>query len=241
MIWPLLLAAWADEPGDEAPAEEIVVTWEQVAAAREAVIDELVELGFSRRRERDGRTILKHTTTWRGKIVLYDDGYLKHRRQGLRIVEGPAQTLPKGTRWLPCVLIPTGCVRMGATISDRKFDAERGRTLARVEPELQLLGDRMADASLGGVLEGLAGQLEALWLEGVGLQPGAPPLQTYRERRAALFAFWESRTDNRWGEAVRAGVESFARQVVQLSDHPFTDAELQRLNATSSAPRPFQP
>ncbi len=230
---------WAQQADPEPVSEEILVTGEAVEAAREVVIHSLVDLGFDRIKERDGRTVLKHSTTWRGKILLYDDGYLKHRRQGVRAVEGPAAALPEGTRWLPCVIVPTACFRVGATISDRKFDAERGRTMATVGPALQQLGDRMADASLEQTLLQLPDRLQALWSEGSPLEPEGAPLQTYRQRRAAVFAFWESRTDTPWGEAVREGVERFARQIIQHSDHPFTASELRRLDAASSAPRAF--
>ena len=219
--------------------DEIFVTEAAVQRARQAVIDELVDLGFSRVKEKDGRVVLKHETTWRGKVILYDDGYLRHRRQGFRVVEGPAVGLPKGTRWLPCILIPTGCVKSGATVSDRKFNAERDRTMSAVENDLRNLGDRMADAAVATNLMMLPDRFDALWERGTPLDGAGPPLATYQARRAALLRFWETRTETEWGESVREAVEAFAAGAVQPSDHPFPDWEIERFNATRRASRPF--
>ncbi|MBX2797074.1 MAG: hypothetical protein KTR31_05385 [Myxococcales bacterium] len=235
------LAAWAQVPvKDSEPeaSEEIIVVGDAVEQARQAVIDDLVDLGFDRVRERSGRVVLKHGTTWRGKIVLYEDGFLKHRRQGVRVVEGPAKELPKGTRWLPCIIVPTACVRVGATVADRKLNAVRSRTMTAITPQLRTLGDRMADAAVASNLELLPDALEALWIEGRPLGGGSP-LATFRARRADLLSFWESRTETKWGEQVRGAVEAYVSEVVQHSDHPFVQREVARFNETTSSSRPF--
>ncbi len=235
---PLLLALTA---AAQTPSEEITVYGTPaVEAARQVVVDELKSLGFTRVKEKDGALVLKHETTWKGKIVLYDDGYLKHRRQGVRVVEGPAKELPKGTRWLPCVVVPTACVNAGFTVADRKLDAVRDRTMSDLAPELQALGDRIADAAVAQTVDSLPSKLEALWERGSPLLVQGPPLATPEARKAELLEFWETRTDTEWGEQVRAVVESFARGVVQTSDHPFTPEELQAFNARSRAGRPLK-
>ena len=236
----ILLSFFATALAQEPEVSEEVIVSERVEAARQAVIDELVNLGFDRVKDQGDRVVLKHSTTWKGKILLYDDGYLRHRRQGLRVVEGPAVGLPDGTRWLPCIIVPTACFEFGATVSDAKFSAVEARTLAEIEPELRTLGDRLADAALAANLEALPEGLEALWADGDPLVPGEQTLETYRERRAAILAFWESRTETPWGEAIRGATESFVRGVVQPSDHPFTAAEVARFNEQTSASRPFE-
>lgn len=243
LLWIATTLAQEAPPAESSPeegvSEEVIVTPDAVRRAREAVIRELEALGYDRVTDKGDRVVLKHRDTWKGKIVLYDDGYLEHRRQGIRIVEGPAKELPKGTRWLPCVIVPTACVRTGLTVSRRKLDAQRSRTLVAVEPELLELGDRLADASVGEVLMVLPERLGALWRDGAPLQ-GEEPLATFRARRQAILRFWESRTDTQWGDQVRSAVEGFVNGVVQESDHPFTSRELARFNAQSAAPRPFE-
>lgn len=204
----------------DAASEEIVVIGEAVQRARAAVLRELTALGYDRVKERDGVVILKHGSTWKGKVLLHDDGYLEHRRQGFRLVEGPAKTLPKGTRWLPCVLIPTGCVQSGLGVSRRKLDAQKDRTLTAVEPQLRDLADRLADAALAETLELLPAQLDAVWTQGVPLA-GGEPLPTYRARRAEILEFWSTRTDTEWGHHVQDTVGAYVRNVIQVSDHPY--------------------
>ena len=221
-LW-LFAAAWAQEQ----VSEEVIVTGRAVEQAREAVIEELVDLGYDRVFERDGRLVLKHHDTWKGKVVLYDDGYLKHRRQGFRVVEGPAKELPKGTRWLPCVVVPTACVQSGLGVGGRKLDGQKGRTMAAVEPRLIDLSERVADAAVAQTLDVLPGRLDALWAEGEPLE-GGPPVGTFRARRAEIAAFWASRTETRWGQEVKDAVRAFVSGVVQPSDHPYTAAERRR-------------
>lgn len=241
-MWWLISAALA-QPVDEVSStdddvSETVIVEDAVRRARDAVIQELTDLGYERRVDRDGRVVLKHRDTWKGKVVLYDDGYIQHRRQGVRIIEGPAKELPKGTRWLPCVIVPTACVRTGLTVGKRKLDAQRQRTLRAIEPELLELGDRLADASVAEVLMVLPGRLEALWNEGVPLA-GSARLSTYRARRAALLDYWESRTETDWGNQIRDAIESFVNGVVQVSDHPFSSREVDRFNERRSTTRAF--
>jgi len=221
MVWFLSALAGAQEP-----AEEITVYGSaEVEAARAAVVARLEELGFSRVTVRDGRLVMKHESTWKGKIVLHNDGYLQHLRQGVRVEKGPAVALPRGTRWLPCLLIPTGCFSAGFAVSDRRFRGLRDRTMTQITPQLTALGDRMADASVRDTMNALPPRLAALWSDGTPLG-GGPALNTYRARRAELVRFWSTRTNTPWGNQVREVVEAFARGVVQHSDHPFTPAEL---------------
>ena len=80
--------------------------------------------------------------------------------------------------------------------------------------------DALADRAHAEQLEGLPDRLQRLWDTGVPLE-GDGALATHAERRDALYAYWESRTETRWGEDVRALVAGFVRGVVQDSEHPF--------------------
>jgi hypothetical protein len=57
-------------------------------------------------------------------------------------------------------------------------------------------------------------------------------LETAVERKAEMLRYWESRTENRWGNRVRATIEVFIREEVQYSETPFTEEEVARFNIT---------
>lgn len=229
----LVGAAQTPEPPPEPPAEaelELIVYGELlVEQARQAVVDELAELGFSDVIERGDHVVYRHESPWHGEVVLYEDGWMEVKRQPLRVEGRQVPWAKKDTplAWAGCLIYPWACLRVnGALVGVRKWRGSESRTVAEVQPEVRIWGDRIADLAVERKADGLPERLGALWAEGIALQ-GGPPLLTYRERRAALIAYWESRTDTAWGEAVRQVVVSFCRAVVQHSDHPFTDAELQ--------------
>jgi hypothetical protein len=59
-------------------------------------------------------------------------------------------------------------------------------------------------------------------------------LESPQERKAVLLRHWESRTDTRWGQQIRAVIEIF-REVVQYSEHAFTDEEVDHFNLTRNS------
>lgn len=232
----LLLALTASA----AEVEEVDIWAEDaVRRARAKVVDELKGLGYTRIKRKDGRTILAHERNWKGKVVLHDDGFVTYRRQAPR-VQRPPTTLPGATKelaWFSCVTQPTRCVQIGGiVVSGRKLDQQKARTHRDVSADINDLGDRLADRSVQRRLQSLPDRLVQLWEEGVPLD-GDKPLPTYEARRAALLAFWETRTGNAWGERVREAVEAFLRAEVQHSDHPLSDEELEAFNARSHAGR----
>ena len=142
--------------------------------------------------------------------------------------------------WLGCVLYPFACVRPGGqVVGTRKFRSVETRTSESVSPDVSEWADRVADLAVGEKAQVLPDRLQALWDDGVPLEEGAPTVDSPEARRAAILAYWESRTDNEWGEALRRVVESFVRGVVQNSDHPYTDREIRQFNRRSRAGRPF--
>lgn len=244
-MWVLLpaLASAAPEAPEApvAPASEEVTVWGDpaVQAAREALIGELTGLGYRKLKERDGRLVLVHEQGWKGKVVLYDDGRLATKRTGPAFKE--LEPIG-GTRIRPyplCVIAPTACVSAGAwVVSERKWRHVEDEVARATAAEVGALSDRMADAALSDTLDALPARLEALWERGEPLD-GGPPLPTPEARRAALLAFWESRTDTAWGRQVREAVEGFARGVIQPSGHPFTEAELAAHAARFAGATPF--
>jgi hypothetical protein len=67
-------------------------------------------------------------------------------------------------------------------------------------------------------------RLDALWLQGVGLD--RTELPDHVQRRAALLEYWSSRADTLEGRAVTRALEIFLREVVATSAHPFTVEEI---------------
>ena len=215
----------------EEAAEEVVVYGElRVEQARRAVIEELEDAGYDHEvLDLGDRVVYRHAAPWKGEVVLFDDGFAEVRRQPLH-AEGVGMPWAKKNSplaWAGCLIWPWACIRYyGATVSDRKWRATETRPVQRVAPKVRDWGDRIADLSIDRKVEGLPDMLEALWLEGRPLSGRGDALATYRERRAALLAFYGSRTDTTWGRQVQGAVMGFVRAVVQRSDHPFTEAEV---------------
>lgn len=232
----------ADPPAEPEVSEEVIV-WGRlrVEQARDAVIEDLTDLGYTKQIEKDGALVLRHEDPWKGDVWLHDDGWMRIRRQPVR-VEAPAT--PWGRKnsagsWLGCVLYPFLCVRPGGqVVGTRKFMAVETRTAGAVGPQVSEWSDRVADLAVDDKVAALPDRLEALWTRGEPLEPG-DPLTTPEARKDALLTYWETRTDTPWGEAIREAVEAFVRAEVQSSDTPFTDAEIASFNARSRAGRAF--
>lgn len=246
ILWLAIARAQEPPPAEAPPAEpyEVIVYGELlVEQARAAVVQKLDELGYEAEVvDRGDHVVYRHANAWYGEVVLYDDGWVQVKRQPLR-VEGrkmpwAAQDSPGA--WAGCVIWPWLCLRTsGATYGTRKWRSRETMTVDEIDAEARTYADRIADLATSRKIESLPDRLVALWEKGVPLVPG-PVLATPEERRRALFAYWASRTDTAWGHEVQGAVEAFCRGVVQHSDHPFTEAELEALRATAPE-RPFLP
>lgn len=240
-VWllPWLSARAADEAGVAVPSEEVIVISEAVEQARAEVVREVESLGYTIRKEKDGRTVLRNEVPYKGKVVVFDDGRLETHRTGFR--GRKVEPLP-GTRVRPyflCIVAPTYCLSAGSWyVAPEKWRATEDAVVDQTAAAMEVWSDRIAEAALVEKLEALPGRLEALWAEGAPLD-GGPPLDTYAVRRAALLDFWDSRTDTVWGRQVQAQVESFVRAVVQASDEPYTDDEKALFEAHRRSARPF--
>jgi hypothetical protein len=238
----LVSVALADAPvpaPDEVPSEEVVVWGRAVEEARDAVIARLDALGYDDKKERDGRTVFRNASTWKGKVVLYDDAYLQVRRTGPSFKK--LEPLP-GTSFRPyplCIVVPTACIAAGAfAVSESRWRGVEDDVAGAVAAPLTALGDRLADQSIGETLEATPVALEALWRDGQPLLSDAP-LRSYEERRAELLLFWDSRTENAWGRQVRETVAAFVRAVVQASEHPYEQSEIDAFHAGRRSLAPF--
>jgi hypothetical protein len=196
-----------------------------VQQSRKKVEAELVSQGYDQITRKEGYTLYRHDSTWKGEVRVYDDGWVQIRRQPVRL--GP----PEGLHPLFCVFV-TPCVRPGGqTVGKAKFSAQKRRALVDLQPLARQYGDRVADLHVDDMLNTLPDKLLALWETGAPLEDGEAPLPTLAERKVALLAYWDSRTDTVWGRRVRAAVETFIRAEVQAGPNPFTAAEVQAFNA----------
>lgn len=228
-------------------SEEVIVIGDPaVEAAKQAVIDELKHLGYDRKIvDKGDRVILRHEKLWRGKVVLHEDGFYEHERQGVKMTTPPVgggDLDPVAAHALGaplCIINPTACVRIGGLmVSKRKLAHEKTRTAQALQPSLTNWRDRIADARTRDTLEALPDRLENLWREGIPLL-GDAPVPAWHERRAHLLEYWESRTDNAWGSQVRDAVAAFIRGEVMTSEHPFTRGEIEAFHARSTAAEPL--
>ncbi len=244
-------AVSADEPVPFEGIEEITVyAEERVRQAREQVVQQLDHLGYDQAERVGDRQVYRHTDAWKGEVVLHDDGWTVVRRQPLR-VEGRAMPWTRANTpvaWAGCFLYPWLCIRSGgATVSKAKWRAVEGRTVESMHGDVRRWNDRIADLHTRRKVGRLPDAMEELWEKGQPLEVGlgqadrGEVVGTMAERRLALFAYWDSRTETVWGGEVRRSVESFCRAVVQRSEHPFSAEELEALNAGRTAEEPFAP
>lgn len=233
-----LAVAWAEEPRT---SEEIVVhAQRELEAARREITEKLQEAGYTRVIERDGKTIYRHPQPFKGQVVVDDDGWVEFERQPIRL-DPPDLGKRENTvgDWMGCLLWPTACIKTGGQIVSRsKLGHYERRVIEHVQGDVETWNARIADMATTRKVAELPARLEALWEHGQPLQ-GEGHLATPAQRRQAILEYWGSRTDTPWGEEIRAAVEAFCRGVVQRSEHPFTEAEIEAFNARSRAARPF--
>lgn len=224
------------DPEDDGYEEVVVYSELLVREARQALVERAAQQGYTQVIERDDKTILRHVATYRGEVVLYDDGRVKIRRQPIQF-KAPGDEKKVGN-WLWCALL-VPCIRpSGQTVSKRRYATYKREAMDAITPQLAEFESRLADYGLSQKIEALPDQMMALWEEGEPLESG-PKLQTIDERKAALLQYWDTRTETAWGDRVRATIESFLRGVVQTSETPLTKEELYRFNANRRSLRPL--
>jgi hypothetical protein len=240
----LALAAWADDPDpaddglvvtrNAQGVEEITVHGGDVVVeqARQAVIRDLREQGYTDIVDRGDYLLLRNVQSWKGEILLHDDGWIRMKRQPVRVQSRELPWAEQGSAlsWASCAVYPPMCLRTGGVlVGRRKWLGVQVRTLAAAETDVQALGDRVADGATGDNINELPARLEALWFEGVPLE-GAAILDTPSARKQAILAFWETRTNTIWGARVQIATEAFLRAVVQTDDDALTSEEIAAFN-----------
>lgn len=235
----LFAPALAEEEGGESSNE--IIVWGELAVerARQELIEDFGDAGYTERIERDGYVLLRSESAWKGEVRVYDDGWVDMKRQPVRLEAPDTPWAQKNSAlaWASCVVYPFACLKTnGQLVSKRKLQAQKGRAFAETEPTIRGYGDRVADRETDRTINDLPDHLIALWEEGTPLA-GTAPLDSYEQRREALLAFWDSRTDTIWGDTVREAVEAFILAEVQTSLHPYTQAEVSHFNTGRTATR----
>lgn len=221
------LAADGDPPPPERDPDIVVVGDRLIDPERIALEKQLLAQGFQRVLRKDGYTVFRHDEAWRGEFRVHDDGWVRFKRQPVQFRPGRDTAIG----WMSCALL-FPCVQAGGqTIAGRKWRGVRRRQTEAAEPFVDRWSDRVADRSVDRVVNDLPDRLTVLWRDGVPLEPTDPPLLTVEDRKRALLAFWESRTDTVWGDRVRAVVEIFIRAEVQPGPDRFAPDEIAAFNA----------
>ena len=246
---------WAQEPGGSAPApdpaddpdapvpgQEVevqgaeieVIAAPEVARARDELIQRLRAEGYVRVKRRDGETVLIHALPYHPQVIIHDDGWIEVRRAPVRVHAPGRQFADEGpaAAYLWCILVPTRCISPGGLIiSRRKLEPMKAEVYEQSGDELRQLQQALATAAMERRIgQELPAELARIW--GDTSVPAA-------DRRRALLALWDSRTDTPEGEAARQAIEAFLNAVVQGSADPFTPDELAAFEARRTAPRPL--
>lgn len=238
-MWWALAEALAEEPAPATEPEEVVVWGAAVTRARDEVERQIIALGYDVVKDKGDVTVFRSSTAWKGKVVLSDEGTLQVRRTGPRFHE--MEPMP-GTRFRPyplCLVVPTACMAAGSWyVSGRRWGQIEDHVADATAAPLQELSSAMADQAVDDRLAALPDALEALWVEGVPLA-GETRLATPADRRAALFVYWDTRTENEWGNQVRVLVADFVLGRVMQSEEPFTLQEMAMFQANRRSLHPF--
>ncbi len=227
--------------GDSEPDEIIYVDDQAVIKARQEVGLALRDLGYQKKRSRNGREIYVNEAPWKPQVVVDDDGWMVVRRAPPTVGKPDLPGIWGGPLgYLVCVANPTACIHIGGwVVSGRKLAWQKEEVVRHLEPSM----GRYEDALVGRAFNERTGEvipdaLVALWEGGVPID-GDEPLVTHEARRAALLELWASRNCNEWGEAVRQVVRDFMVYEVQSSEHPFLASEVALANLRRSCEEPL--
>jgi hypothetical protein len=215
-------------PPPPTSGETIIVEDTRVARTRKELENAILDLGYHLKREKDGRVVYRPEVAWHPTIVVDADGFVVLQRSPVKFAV--PETLSPGMRalaWGLCPLKWDVCLHAGGQIvSKAKLDARKGAADAATNPQRIAWNEALHDQGQAARLASLPAAMDQLWAQGVRIdQPGAPPLPTPPERKAALVDFWATRADTPEGEEVRALVRDFLVYEVSESPWPVTEAD----------------
>lgn len=150
-------------------------------------------------------------------------GYRMGRR-GRGYTSFSPRHVTKSDRWKPSVLLyDEGFVVLEGGAMKHAGLRKRTEVVEGIEPEMRAWRVAIQVLALEHRLwEELPAELDAIWHD----TTTAPHV-----RRAAVLAYWTSRTCTPEGQAVRDAIRTYIVEEVQTSAWPVTDAEAQRASA----------
>lgn len=240
----LFPTAWADDPPPpppvEAPADAtIIVEGDALKRVMERISAALATEGFERQKDDGTSTVFLNRDTWKGRVRVYDDGYWLWEHQPTRM-HAPGQDWgDEGPSWTYalCVVAPTSCLsppsRLVNVSDGRKQTLYKDQIAAVVHAPVEDLRKlREAEGQRDRLERGIPADCAALWSD---------PTKSPIERRAALFALWDSRTDTPAGREAQIAIVAWIDDTVQASSDPFSAAEVEVLNGRRTSASSFDP
>jgi hypothetical protein len=210
-MWFLPSIALADEPVAPDDDETIVVEDHPSAASARADLDAALRAdGFLPGLDIGGRTIYQHPQRWKGRVTVFDDGFMSAHAPWL---------VPLWIRPVPGN--PPRIEVYGYWSTPQEAREVEDLAIGRYTPLVDRWRDAMSAEALAQRLEAIDDQLDEVW--------SAHPDAT---GRSAIVAVWRNTTDTDAGQAVRDRVERFVRR-----EHiAFSTAEI---DAADRDPRGF--
>lgn len=221
-------------------AEEMIIHGESVVAKKRGEFErKLRRLGYDKFIRKDGRTLVRHRTSYKPTVVIDDDGWMTVRRSPIRI--DPPGKRDNKLRYLWCLppfTITPLCIKLGGqTISRRRLQSHKERvvqgTRGYVSEWRTAVINLAMDSRLG---RDIPNMLDSIWSEGHMGEKDSMTLESHAERRAALMQFWAGRSCVKEGAQARELVRDFIVYEVQASAHPATAEEIREANAAQRCP-----
>lgn len=248
----LLLTGWGGDTGllepvetgfpSDTPDETVIVDWQmQVVRARRELESTLEDLGWNQNRRRRGDWVIyTNPTPWKPMIMVHDDGWMKIRRRGVHFSRPDVGDLSGWEVPLElalCVIAPFACVHLeGLLVSDPILERQKQIVVSGSSAAVGAVADTIANRESSERLENLPVELDSIWL--MGIDPLTDEkLPDFARRRALLLERWLTPADNPYGDAVRRAVEDYLSFMVQVSDHPLTQDEIDSTNTRRQCQR----
>jgi hypothetical protein len=223
------LAEPLPRPPAPAYADMLVTATKSTRAAELALDTEIKDLGYLRGSTRNGRTQYFALRVWKPRVTVYEQGFVEVRGRRITPMAPISDTSLAGASGMPGVNAAPGV----SGVPQSKRQANRQEDLVRAELESPVRDWQQATQAQA-LLER---QLESRNTCGLSWEgEGAPEL-----RREALAALWLNTSDTPEGAAIRGVVLGYIDEIVQASGTPYTQEDLDRINAAHSFEQPFEP
>lgn len=242
LVLSLLLLLSLEAPASETPtsSEEMIIHGESVVAKKRGELErKLRRLGYDKFIRKEGRTFVRHRTSYKPTVVIDDDGWMTVKRSPIRI--DPPGKRDNKLRYLWCLppfTITPLCIKLGGqTISRRRLQSHKERVVQGTRgyaSEWRTAVINLAmDSRLG---RDIPNMLDSIWTQGHTGEGDALVLDSHADRRAALMQFWAGRSCVKEGAQARELVHDFIVYEVQPSAHAASAQEIHQANSAQRCP-----